>query len=90
MVAVVVGIAAVALFDLDAEGVQVVGMLPRGLPAPALPSVDPADLGRLFSGALGIALVAVADTTVLSQSLAAQRHETVDPDQELRASARPT
>jgi MFS superfamily sulfate permease-like transporter len=27
----------------------------------------------------------VADTTVLSQSLAAQRGETVDPDQELRA-----
>jgi high affinity sulfate transporter 1 len=85
MVAVVVGIAAVALFDLEAEGVQVVGVLPEGLPTLALPSVDLAHLGALFSGALGIALVAVADTTVLSQSLAAQRDERVDPDQELRA-----
>jgi high affinity sulfate transporter 1 len=85
MVAVVVGIAAVALLDLEAEGVQVVGVLPGGLPTPALPSFDPAALGALFSGALGIALVAVADTTVLSQSLAAQRDETVDPNQELRA-----
>jgi high affinity sulfate transporter 1 len=85
MVAVLVGIAAVALLDLDAEGVKVIGVLPQGLPTLALPTVDPADLGALFSGALGIALVAVADTTVLSQSLAAQRDETVDPNQELRA-----
>jgi high affinity sulfate transporter 1 len=84
-VAVVVGIAAVALFDLDQEGVKVIGVLPQGLPGFAFPAVDLADLGRLFSGALGIALVAVADTTVLSQSLAAQRGETVDPNQELRA-----
>jgi high affinity sulfate transporter 1 len=85
MVAVVVGIAAVALFDLEAEGVKVTGVLPEGLPTLALPSFDPADLGALVGGALGIALVAVADTTVLSQSLAAQRDETVDPNQELRA-----
>jgi high affinity sulfate transporter 1 len=85
MVAVVVGIAAVALFDLEAEGVQVTGVLPQGLPTLTLPSVDLAELGALVGGALGIALVAVADTTVLSQALAAQRDETVDPDQELRA-----
>jgi high affinity sulfate transporter 1 len=85
MVAVLVGIAAVTLFDLDEEGVQVLGVLPQGLPTLALPAVELADLGALFSGALGIALVAVADTTVLSQSLAAQRDETVDPNQELRA-----
>ena len=85
MVAVLVGIAAVAVFDLQEEGVEVLGVLPQGLPTLALPAVDLADLGALFSGALGIALVAVADTTVLSQSLASQRNEEVDPDQELRA-----
>jgi high affinity sulfate transporter 1 len=84
-VAVVIGIAAVAAFDLDQEGVKVIGVLPEGLPGFAFPAVDLASLGALFSGALGIALVAVADTTVLSQSLAAQRGETVDPNQELRA-----
>ena len=84
-VAVVVGIAAVAIFDLEAEGVEVVGVLPEGLPTLVFPSVDLADLGALFGGALGIALVAVADTTVMSQSLAAQRNESVDFDQELRA-----
>jgi MFS superfamily sulfate permease-like transporter len=44
-----------------------------------------ADLPLLFGGALGIALVAVADTTVLSQSLATRRREVVDPNQELVA-----
>ena len=85
MVAVVVGIAAVPMFDLTEEGVKVIGVLPEGLPGLSIPTVELADLGALFSGALGIALVAVADTTVLSQSLAAQRDETVDPNQELRA-----
>jgi len=85
MVAVVLGIAAVAMFDLADQGVKVIGVLPEGLPKLALPAVDPAGLGALLSGALGIALVAVADTTVLSQSLAAQRDEAVDPNQELRA-----
>lgn len=84
-VAVLIGIAAVAILDLDAEGVRVLGVLPQGLPTFAFPAVELADLGALFGGALGIALVAVADTTVLSQSLAAQREETVDPNQELRA-----
>jgi high affinity sulfate transporter 1 len=85
MVAVLVGIAAVSMFDLTEDGVQVIGVLPEGLPSLSIPTVELADLGALFSGALGIALVAVADTTVLSQSLAAQRDETVDPNQELRA-----
>jgi MFS superfamily sulfate permease-like transporter len=75
----------VSMFDLTEEGVTVVGVLPEGLPSLSFPTVGLADLGALFSGALGIALVAVADTTVLSQSLAAQRDETVDPNQELRA-----
>jgi high affinity sulfate transporter 1 len=85
IVAVGLGIAAVAAFDLTARGVQVIGILPRGLPSPAIPDIRLDDLPLLFSGALGIALVTVADTTVLSQSLAARRGEVVDPNQELVA-----
>jgi high affinity sulfate transporter 1 len=85
IVAVGLGIAAVVVFDLTARGVQVIGVLPRGLPSPAIPDVRLEDLPLLFSGALGIALVTVADTTVLSQSLAARRGEVVDPNQELVA-----
>ena len=85
VVAVAVGIAAVALFDLDARGVQVLGVLPHGLPSFALPAVSASDVWALVNGAVGIALVAVADTTVLSRSLAVQRGEHVDPNQELLA-----
>jgi high affinity sulfate transporter 1 len=85
IVAVGLGIAAVVAFDLTDRGVQVVGVLPRGLPSPAIPDVRLEDLPLLFSGALGIALVTVADTTVLSQSLAARRGEVVDANQELVA-----
>jgi high affinity sulfate transporter 1 len=85
IVAVGIGIAAVAVFDLAGRGVQVIGVLPQGLPSFAFPDVRLADLPLLFGGALGIALVAVADTTVLSQSLATRRHEVVDPNQELVA-----
>jgi high affinity sulfate transporter 1 len=85
IVAVGLGIAAVAAFDLTARGVQVIGVLPRGLPSPAIPDIRLDDLPLLFSGALGIALVTVTDTTVLSQSLAARRGQVVDPNQELVA-----
>jgi MFS superfamily sulfate permease-like transporter len=79
IVAVGLGIAAVAAFDLTEQGVQVIGVLPQGLPSLAFPEVRLGDLPLLFGGALGIALVAVADTTVLSQSLATRRREVVDP-----------
>jgi high affinity sulfate transporter 1 len=85
IMAVGLGIAAVVAFDLTERGVQVIGVLPRGLPSPALPDVRMEDLPLLFSGALGIALVTVTDTTVLSQSLAARRGEVVDANQELVA-----
>jgi high affinity sulfate transporter 1 len=85
IVAVGLGIAAVVAFDLTERGVQVIGVLPRGLPSPAIPDVRLDDLPLLFSGALGIALVTVADTTALSQSLAARRGEVVDANQELVA-----
>jgi len=85
ILAVGIGIAAVVAFDLTDRGVQVIGVLPTGLPSPAIPDVRLADLPLLFSGALGIALVTVADTSVLSQSLAARRGEMVDANQELVA-----
>ena len=85
IVAVGLGIAAVVAFDLTEQGVQVIGVLPQGLPSFAFPDVRLADLPLLFGGALGIALVAVADTTVLSQSLATRRREVVDSNQELVA-----
>src|SRR5689334_19913386 len=62
LVVVLLAIAAVPLFDLAAHGVQLVGVLPRGFPPLTVPAVSLSDLVPLFAGALGIAVVSLADT----------------------------
>lgn len=84
LVAVVVGIGAVALLDLEGV-VEVVGGLAQGLPTFAVPSAELADLGVLGAAAVSIALVAFADTSVLSRTYAARLGEEVDPNREMVA-----
>ena len=75
-----------ALFDLAARrDVPVVGVLPRGLPSFSVPDVGAADLGHLAVGAVGIALVSFADTSVLSRTFALRHGDDVDPNQEMIA-----
>ncbi|HET6965318.1 MAG TPA: sulfate permease [Acidimicrobiales bacterium] len=83
--AVVAATLVVAAFDLSAHGVPVLGVIPSGFPAPALPGVGLHDSGRLALAALGMAFVSVADTSALSRSLAARRGSPVDQNQELVA-----
>jgi high affinity sulfate transporter 1 len=71
-----------ALADLD---VEVVGSLPQGLPGLDFPTVPAGDLPELLLGALGIAFVAFADTSVLSRSYASRLGQNVDQSQELIA-----
>jgi high affinity sulfate transporter 1 len=83
LVAVVGSIIWVAVAGLDDE-VPVVGALPRGLPAPALGGLTWGDFGSLIGPALGIALIAFADTGVLSRAFAARHGQSVDGSQEMR------
>lgn len=85
LVAVVAGTLVTWLLQLDERGVRVLGALPRGLPPLGFPEGVLRDVPQLVAGALSIALIAVADTTVLSHSLATARREEVDPDRELVA-----
>jgi high affinity sulfate transporter 1 len=85
LVAVIVTMAVSALLDLAARGVDVVGVLPQGFPAPSIPAVDLADLPLLVGGAIGITLVAVGDTVSVSSGFAARRGVDVDTDQEIVA-----
>ena len=66
-------------------GVPVVGALPKGLPGFGIPQVTLEDLRALLAGGLAIAVVSMADTSVLSRAFAGRSGERVDPDQELRA-----
>jgi high affinity sulfate transporter 1 len=74
-----------AVLGLEASGVKVVGTLPTGLPPFSIPLVSIADALALIPAALGIALVAATDTSVLSRTFAIRRHEEVDADRELIA-----
>jgi high affinity sulfate transporter 1 len=82
LVAVVGATGLVVLFDL---AVPVVGEVPSGLPSPTIPSPSVEDLGRLTLSALAIALLAFADTSVLSRSYASRLGERVDQSRELAA-----
>lgn len=85
LLAVILATVAVTVFGLTEHGVSVVGRVPRGLPAPVLPSLRWSDMGLLLGSAAGISLVAFADTSVLSRTFAARAGYKVDPNQEMVA-----
>jgi MFS superfamily sulfate permease-like transporter len=85
LIGVVAATLVVSVFDLGDRGVDLVGELPAGLPALSLPSLDAGELGRLLAAAFGIAVVAFADTSILSRSYASRLGERVDQNQELVA-----
>jgi high affinity sulfate transporter 1 len=86
LVAVVGATLAVGAFGLaERYDLPVVGPLPRGLPSFQLPDVSMSQVGALAAGAVGIALVSFADTSVLSRTFAIRGGYRVDPDQELVA-----
>jgi high affinity sulfate transporter 1 len=83
LVAVVLSIAAAALFHLADHGVSLVGTLPKGFPPFTVPRIELADLGLLIGGALGISLVSLADTISTASSFAARQGEEVDGQREM-------
>src|SRR5580765_1625477 len=84
LIAVVGATVVVGALGLDeSAGVKVLGPLPQGLPSFALPWIDPADLVQVVIGGCAVALVAFADTSVLSRTYAARTRSQVDPNQEM-------
>lgn len=83
LVMVVLAIAAAAVFDLAAKGVSLVGELPQGFPPFTIPQVDFADLGLMFAGALGIALVSLTDTISTATSFAARSGQEIRGNHEM-------
>src|SRR5215472_14703272 len=84
LIAVVGATVAVSALDLAARaGVSVLGSLPQGLPAFAIPWITEADIAPVVIGGCAVALVSFADTSVLSRAYAARTGATVDPNQEM-------
>jgi high affinity sulfate transporter 1 len=82
LVVVVLSTALTAILGLS-DRLPVVGALPQGLPAPALSGLHWTDVAALALPAAGIALIAFADTAVLSRTFAARRGDSVDGSQEM-------
>ena len=84
LIAVVGATVVVAALDLGTHyGVKVLGPLPQGLPAFAIPLIGYNDLFPVLIGGCAIALVSFADTSVLSRAYAARLGTHVDPNQEM-------
>lgn len=81
--AVAVSIAAVAVLDLGAKGVALVGAVPQGLPPFSAPSFEPELLMLLIGPAMLISIIGFVESVSVAQTLAAKKRERIDPDQEL-------
>ena len=73
VVVVVLATRAVLRWDLGAQGVQLVGLVPAGLPHPVIPHVGFGDILTMLPVAAGVALVSYVDTTITGRAFATAR-----------------
>ena len=86
LLAVVGAAVTVATLDLSTRaGVPMLGSLPQGLPAFALPMIRSSDFAPVLMAGVAAALISFADTSVLSRAYAAQAGRPADPNQEMVA-----
>jgi SulP family sulfate permease len=71
--------------NLKARGVAILGTVPGGLPAIALPPIDVSLWAKLLVPSLLICIVGYVESISVALTLAAKRRQRVDPDQELIA-----
>ena len=86
LVVVAVGIGAVIAFDLAAEGVEIVGDIPQGLPEVGIPDLGVTRWLELFAGAFALLFVGYSEGYAAATAVADETGESIDPDQELIAS----
>jgi MFS superfamily sulfate permease-like transporter len=85
LIMVAVSIMVVSIFDLEAEGVDVVGSVDRAVPLPALPIVPLADWLALVPAALAIVVIGYSESMSVARQFADKHRYTVRPNQELVA-----
>ncbi len=85
LVAIIVSAVAVAAFDLEAEGVRLVGSIPRSLPPLSWPRLDLQVLDALFMPSLAIAIIGLIEALSIAKSLADQSDEHIDGNREFMA-----
>jgi sulfate permease, SulP family len=84
LVAVILGVLAVKVLDLDAKGVEIVGHIDSGLPRLGLPEGrDFADYLHAAGAAAGVMLVGFAEGLGAAKTYSARAHYDVDANREL-------
>ncbi len=83
LVAVLLGIAAVTLLDLDDEGVAIVGHIEAGLPSVGVPDAPLTDYLVLVGPAVGLLLIAFAEGLAAAKTYAARAGYEIDANREL-------
>src|SRR4030095_14823901 len=85
LIAVTLGGVVVYAFDLVNRGVAVVGEVPAGFPTPILPRIDGSEIGSLFFGAAGIALVSFCSMMTTARGFAAKNGYRINVNQDMFA-----
>jgi high affinity sulfate transporter 1 len=85
LIVVVGAILAVAVLDLAARGVEVIGTVEGGLVLPTIPPVTAHELLALVPGAIAVAVVGSAESLTVAQQFADEHRDEIVPDQELIA-----
>jgi len=84
LIVVIIGILAVKLFNLDSEGVKIVGEIPKGLPAFRFPVFDLDILTQLAPVAFTLAFIAFLEAISVARAVEIKHDEyKVAPNQEL-------
>jgi SulP family sulfate permease len=82
---VVTGLVASRIADLAAQGVAVIGAVPRGLPGPSVPDLPISEVGTLVLSGAALALVGLAETLSAARLFAVRNGYDVEADREFVA-----
>lgn len=82
LLVVIVSAAIVGHFELDQQGVKVVGEIPAKLPTFALPSFEPSIMRDLASGALAVALLGLLEAISMAKAIAVVTRQRLDMNQQ--------
>jgi MFS superfamily sulfate permease-like transporter len=80
---VALSIIIVSLFELTRFKVTVTGVIPAGLPLPALPTIRLRDQEGIVALATGCMLLAYIEGVAAARAFATKHHQTIDPRREL-------
>jgi sulfate permease, SulP family len=85
LIVVVAGVVAGRALGLDDHGVAELGTITAAVPGVHVPTISSADIQHLFAGALGLSLLAYAESIAAARAFAARHGYEVDANRELIA-----